>query len=302
MKYIPSSVTRATSRALLKAQKNSPKYLFIAGVAGMVGTTVLACKATLRVEDEVLIPAERAIERARGMHDQQRVQYTDKDFNTDVTRVYIEAAGKMVKLYGPSVIVGVLSIAALTKSHNILSQRNAALGAAYATLDKAFQAYRARVVEEFGPQKDQELRHGVEEREIVSYDKKGNPKIEPTRHAGSGDVSGYAMFFDESNPNWEPNKHRNMAFIGSVQSWANSRLIKKGHLFLNEVLDELGFEHTTEGAVVGWIYDYDGREGSDGYVDFSIFDSAGNHRPFFDVGNGSILLDFNVDGPIYMEI
>jgi len=292
MKYIPASVSRKAGRAMLKAQKNSPKILFVAGIVGAVGSTVLACRATLRVEDEVVIPAERKLEKIHA-------GTVDRD---EVVKIYVDSAWKLTKLYGPSVFLGVASIAALTKSHSILSQRNAALGAAYATLDQAFQAYRSRVVDELGPQKDQEFRHGVEEREIVTYDKKGNPKIEPIRHAGTGDVSGYAKFFDESNVNWEPNKHRNMAFIGGVQSWANCRLIRKGHLFLNEVLDELGFEHTQEGSQVGWIYEADGREGSDGYVDFSIFDSAGNHRPFFDVGNGAILLDFNVDGEIWREI
>jgi hypothetical protein len=53
MKLIPIAVTRTVSRQLLMTQKNAPTLLFGAGVVGMVGSTVLACRATLKMQDVI---------------------------------------------------------------------------------------------------------------------------------------------------------------------------------------------------------------------------------------------------------
>lgn len=287
---IPNKVSRQFGKAVLNTQKNSPKILLVAGIVGAVGSTVLACRATLKVEDEVVIPAERALSQIRN-GDRPR---------EDITKVYIETAGKLTKLYGPSVVMGALSIFALTKSHSIMSKRNAGLTAAYAAIDQAFTQYRARVAQEFGEDKEREIRYAGQPVDVITgYDGKGNPVIETEIKAG-GDASGYAKWFDQSNRNWEPNASRNKQFISFVEDWANSKLCRDGHLFLNEVYDQLGMPHTTEGAVVGWLFE--SGEG-DGFVDFSIFDGnrpAVNH--FFNGPNGSILLDFNVDGVIFRDI
>ena len=70
-------------------------------------------------------------------------------------------------------------------------------------------------------------------------------------------------------------------------------------MFLNEVYEQLGFEHTSAGAVVGWIY---GGFGDD-YVDFGIFnESYKPARDFINGYNNAVVLDFNVDGVIYNQI
>ncbi|MCG4878037.1 DUF6353 family protein, partial [Eggerthella lenta] len=51
-------------------------------------------------------------------------------------------------------------------SHRILSKRNVALAAAYATIDKGFKEYRGRVVERFGDQIDKELKYNIKAKTI----------------------------------------------------------------------------------------------------------------------------------------
>ena len=53
MKLVPDALAMKLARNALVAQKNSPGVLFGVGVVGMVGSTVLACRATLKM-DEVL--------------------------------------------------------------------------------------------------------------------------------------------------------------------------------------------------------------------------------------------------------
>lgn len=63
----------------------------------------------------------------------------------------------------------------------------------------------------------------------------------------------YRGYFDSDNHFWNKCPGYNPTFIRSQQQWANIRLKQKGHLFLNEVYDILGFERTTEGQISGWL-------------------------------------------------
>ena len=49
MKFVPDGVSRAGARQSLNLSKNSPNILFGVGVVGVIGTTVLASKATLEL-------------------------------------------------------------------------------------------------------------------------------------------------------------------------------------------------------------------------------------------------------------
>ena len=54
---------------------------------------------------------------------------------------------------------------------------------------------------------------------------------------------------------------------------------------------------TQPGTVVGWVKNTDERDGSDGYIDFGLYDlDDPNKRAFVNGYNDAILLDFNVDG------
>jgi hypothetical protein len=89
-------------------------------------------------------------------------------------------------------------------------------------------------------------------------------------------------------------------FLRANQQYFNNLLIVRGHVFLNEVYDQLGLPHTTAGQIVGWRYTPD-NEG-DNYNDFGILRDDETVRDFINGRNGSILLDFNVDGPILGKI
>ena len=293
---IPNKITSKIGRQVLASQKHSPTILFVGGVVGVVATTVMASRATLRsvhVIDQVkenllMIEKAEAIEAEKGMG-----EYTDEDHKKDLTIVYAKATVSLAKLYGPTILVGVISIAALTKSHHILSQRNAGLAAAYAVLDKAFTEYRGRVIADVGEEEDRKYRYGTAER--VEKDEKG---LE-VRKIGPHAASGYARFFDELCSSWQKTPELNLYFLRCQQNYANDKLQARGHMFLNEVYDMLGIERSSAGSVVGWVISKDG----DNYIDFGIYDHLNqSSRNFVNGRDGAILLDFNVDGVIYDRI
>lgn len=291
MKLIPKTISTKMARHALLTQKNSPKYMFAAGVAGMVGSTVLACRATLKLE-EFVSDAQIDLNVAKEM---EHEDYTDSDRQKDIAIIYTRSAVGMAKLYGPSILLGSVSIGLLTKSHNILTERNAALTAAYAAVDKAFTQYRGRVVEKYGEDEDRELRYSAKSVDVIDEE---TGKKTARRRVGDDEPSMYARFFDPLSSSWNREPEYNMVFLKCQQSYANDMLKTRGHLFLNEVYDSLGIERTKAGQVVGWVISKDG----DNFVDFGIYTNQNQIRDFVNGREGSILLDFNVDGVIYDKI
>jgi len=297
MQIIPTAISRKVAAQALLGKKHSPTILLGAGVVSMVGSTVLACRATLKLED-VLETAERDLKAAKGVRHLHPDQYSENDRKKDVAIIYARGITGVVKLYAPSIILGAAGVVCLTKSHKILQERNVALTAAYVAVDKAFQNYRNRVVERYGEQVDRELRFETEEVDIIDEE---TGKVLSTVHVAPQKPSGYARWFDKENNNWNapPFDEHNWLFLRTQQNWANDMLRARGHLFLNEVYGMLGLSHTSAGSIVGWIYDRENDRG-DNYVDFGCWgEDDGRPLDFFNGREGSILLDFNVDGPIW---
>lgn len=292
MSFIPETIANAMSRNTLLAQKASPEVLLAAGIVGMVGGTVLACRATLKMHD-ILNTAKTDLDVAKKL---EHEDYSEEDRSRDISLIYFQSGVKIAKVYAPAIVVGGLSIAALMSSHRILSNRNLALTAAYSALDQGFRQYRARVVEKYGEEEDRDLRYGSERVEILNEDTKRKKMI--TR-VSSDTPSIYSRFFDEGCGPWSKDPSVNRFFLLAQQNYWNDVLKARGHVFLNEVYLSLDLPHSKEGAVVGWVM----NSGGDDYVDFGIFDGNTQQiRDFWNGREGAILLDFNVDGTIYDKI
>lgn len=290
---IRNAVTSKVGRQILTIQKHSPAMLFGAGIVGVVATAVLASRATLKLEN-VLAEHEETMEKIEVAESIDR--FTEKDAQKARALVYLRTFGKIGRLYLPALTIGIGSICALTGSHIILSRRNMALTAAYATLDKSFRQYRERVIAEYGDDADEKLRFGDFDSETLQT---GNGPLELKKFKMSPDMSEYARFFDDTNPNWNPNAEYNRIFLSAQQSYFNNMLNARGHVFLNEVYDSLGMDRTGAGAVVGWL-----RGVGDSFVDFGLFTRTDSPqlRLFVNGGEPSVLLDFNVCGVIYDKI
>jgi hypothetical protein len=290
MKLVPNAVSRQVFRTALVTSKHSPKILFGVGVVGFGVTVVMACKATLKV-DEVLSDHEKKM---IDVNTVQHVKYTDSERRHDKAILYSQTSYKLVKLYGPALAVGTLSVAALTGSHHILTKRNAGLTAAYTALAEGFNAYRQRVRDDLGAEADVKFRYGTTTREIAEDTPEG-PVVKTITGVGPHGASVYAKFFDQTNLNWNSKAELNRIFLAGVQNYMNDRLHAHGHLFLNEVYDALGIDRTQAGAVVGWVLN-----NGDNYVDFGLYNARNDQaRAFVNGHEGAVLLDFNVDGPVH---
>jgi hypothetical protein len=293
MKFVPESLSRTIGRQILKTQKNSPHILFGLGVAGIATATVLACRATLKLEknlDEIKTDLE-AVKMLGSSSKGSDTEYHEKEYYRDLGYVYGKTTVKFAKLYGPSIIIGTASIAALTGSHVQMTRRNTALTVTLAAVSKAYDEYRERVQDSIGKAKELEIYRNVKDLEI---EEDGKTKVVKIADPNGGSI--YARVFDGNNINYLQSNEYNRIFIECQQKYANDQLRARGHIFLNEVYDSLGMERSEPGAVVGWVMNGEG----DNFVDFGLYE--GNNQTRL-VGVGQVFyLDFNVDGIIYNKI
>lgn len=299
---IMKSVNGVTSKAVMKLKKHSPEILVVAGIAGTVVSAVLACKATTKVA-EILDETKGTLDTIHEGMETGAIngrEYTNEDGKKDTVVVYAQTGMKLAKLYGPAIILGTLSITSILASNNILRKRNVALGAAYAAIDKSFKEYRGRVIERFGEQVDTELKYGIKAKKFeeieVDPETGKEKKVKKTVMVADPNLqSDYAVYFDSKSRNYETNPDYNRMFLKAQQAFANDKLQTRGHLFLNEVLDDLDLPRTPAGQIVGWT-----KDGPDGYVNFRIVEveretEDGRHEP-------ALLLDFNVEGNIWEKM
>lgn len=299
---ILKSVNGVTSKAVMKLKKHSPEILVVAGISGTVVSAVLACKATTKVA-EILDETKGTLDTIHEGMETGAIngqEYTNEDGKKDTVVVYAQTGMKLAKLYGPAIILGTLSVTSILASNNILRKRNVALGAAYAAIDKSFKEYRGRVIERFGEQVDTELKYGIKAKKFeeieVDPETGKEKKVKKTVMVADPNLqSDYAVYFDSKSRNYETNPDYNRMFLKAQQAFANDKLQTRGHLFLNEVLDDLDLPRTPAGQIVGWT-----KDGPDGYVNFRIVEveretEDGRHEP-------ALLLDFNVEGNIWEKM
>lgn len=302
-----TNITRTFNRVGLQVRKHSPEILMVAGVVGTVVSAVMACKATTKLSgimDNTKGQVD-AIHYAKEHPEELKEEYTSEDAKKDLTIVYTKTGIELVKLYGPSIALGALSIAGILTSNSIHRRRNVALAAAYTAVDTGFKQYRGRLIERFGEQLDKELRYNIKNVEVEEkiVDDKGKEKIvkKTVEVVDTTGFSDYARLYDDGNAGWDKDPEYTLMFLKHQQNYANDKLRTQGHLFLNEVYDMLGIPRSKAGQIVGWIYDEkNNNHDGDNFVDFGIYTQA--NKNFLDGYEKVALLDFNVDGPIYNKI
>ena len=300
---IINKATRLLSSTQYQVKKHSPEILMVAGIAGTIVGTVLACKATTKVS-EIIEEKNKNIEDVHTCLEEKPNEYTEEDSKKDLTIIYAQTGVKLFKLYAPAIGVMALSFTSIIAGHKVLKKRNIAIAAAYAAIDKGFKQYRKNVIEEFGEGVDQQMRFGLKSKEIKKKDKDGKT-VKETEYYVDPDtnpldnISEYARFFDAASSNFAKDPEYNMMFLRRQQDYANEMLKSRGHLFLNEVYDLLDIPRSKAGQVVGWVYDKNGNTKGDNYVDFGLYRNDQGTRRFVNGLEYNILLDFNVDGVIY---
>ena len=298
-KSIVGLVAQRVVKTKMTTEHYSPQILLGLGLVAGVAAVVMIAKAHKK-STEVLMPEldeldmteryldEKEEEENREIDTQERVGYT--------APIYRELAFNAVKLYGPGVLVGAVSIALIAGSHGIQHRRIGTLAGALTIVQTGFMEYRRRIVAEHGVDADERAYMGGEGRTVVVLEEDPETGKITKRRRKENRVSDemdpviYGRKFDYTNKNWYKERQMNEYFVTMVQNHMNDKLNLQGVVFLNDAYLSLGFERTELGQIAGWALDDEG----DGFVDFGI-DKEINHRT---EENVPWVLDFNVSGSV----
>lgn len=297
------SVSTLFYTGVARISKHAPTILSVGASIGVVATSALAWRAGRTFEDVEY----RNYERIKGCQNRAD-EIPDEEVPSIERKNRLAFALDAARHIAPTVIIGGTTIAMIYFSNSISRKRMAALSAAYFAVQNAFDNYRKKMVDTLG----KETVDKIVAPKLPNYGKTAEEILENDDRNDAADVtdavlsmvrecSPYARIISEtSSTAWDPNEDYTVMNLTEIQAWANRRLQKKGHLFLNEVFDQLGLSRMKEGALVGWLKNGEG----DGYVSFGDFESAIYRVPDYEYKSihSNVVVDFNVDGVIWDKI
>lgn len=300
-----NKLSRVANGVVFQAKKYSPEILLGLGIIGGIGSAVLACKETLKLND-ILEEHNNTLDAIKKVSETEELKekYDENTVKHDIIVTYKNTIIDVTKLYAPSIVLGGLSIASVLASNNIIKKRNLALAAAYTAIDKSFKEYRNRVVEKFGSDVDKELRYGAVKKDIIEATVNEDGTTTTTVKTANVSTDEYTVYFDKTTSCYATGiDDYDLMFLRSQESYATDRLKVTGYITLDDIISSLGIEPNDflkkAGMVVGWRYDESDPE-IDNCVSFNITEtyreiSEGEFIPSF-------ALDFNVDGNIYNKM
>lgn len=320
---ISENASRLVSKAKFKLKKVSPEILIVGGVVCVVGATVMACKATKKAEEKM----DDALDEIDVIKDKATVTTHDEEGNSidvttltkedkhDILMIKARAIGEMARVYAPAAALGAAGIAMIFTSHGIMKKRNGALLASYNALDAAFKSYRQRVLEEEDG-RDRDRRYLLGERkpvqsgpvelsedefeQLMSEEDVENVNRQGMKEARTAALGPYVFYFDQfSSPYFSAHAMSNLNRIRAAEEWGNRQLRYNGHLFLNDILKELGMDPVPWGQLVGWMR---GNQDGDSYVEIIADDQRAALACDNDTACKPIYLEFNCDGLIWSRI
>lgn len=290
-----SYLTRAIGAAKLALKAKAPTIMVAGGVVAMGAGTVIACKQTLKVEEVFAnnLPSLEKVEQGESL---ELSSYGQKEAQQDRIKIYTRTGLELGKVYAIPVVLWGGGAALVFGGHRMMMKRNATLAIAYTGLAKAFSKYRERVIAEQGSEADQRYAHGHVRKTVV--DPVTGEKAEITTRDWDDSSDPYNRIFEQGATDaWEPDLSINRMFITQQQKFAQELLNRRGHLWLSEVYQALGFPESDVSRVVGWKV----RRNPDGSKDIPFVDFGLNkpHPDDWKFGKEkAIYLDFNCQGLI----
>lgn len=184
-------------------RSNSPEIKLIAGLTGVMISTVLFCKGAIKAEnvkevfehDSSMIRNAQdclAQEQAKPEEEQKPLsisfregqavhQYDMAECRREMGMTYRKAVIGFAKSYAVPTLIMVASIALIVSSHGELRAANTALNAALASAVASYDQLRTDVRNKFGPEVENELVNGITTQEVthVEVDEDGK-EVEKT--------------------------------------------------------------------------------------------------------------------------
>ena len=200
-------------------KKRSPEILTGIGIAGMIGTVVMAVRAT-----------PKALE----MIDEKIEEKEDK-------LTPIETVKAAWKPYIPAAITGVTSVACIIGASSINLRRNAAIVTAYTLSETALREYKDKVIETIGEKKEKEVRDAIAKDWIEKNPLSQNEVIMTEK--------GDTLCYDSLSGRYFKS---DIEKLKRAENELNHQLLNEGTVTLNDLYYAIGLGDTKIGYDLGW--------------------------------------------------
>lgn len=214
-----------------KLKKFSPTVLSCAGAAGVVGTSVLAVKAT-----------PKALRKIRA---DSRNAHNDPDAYTK-----LEAIQSAWIYYIPSVVMGAATMICIFGANILNKHQQAAITSAYALLNDAYQDYKDKLKELYGEDAHRKIMEAIavekaDDMYIASTGLLGGSSLDFAEH----DPEDNQLFYDSfSKRYFESSINR----VIQAEYYLNRDFAIGGYRSVNDFYEFLGIEPISGGDEIGW--------------------------------------------------
>lgn len=205
---------------------NSPLILTAVGVAGVVGTAVLTGQAVLK--------ADRVLRYVRENGEGGAEVYDQMPLKTKAKLVWT--------YYIPPALSCSITVGAIIFANRIGTRRAAALAAAYAVSEKAYEQYREKVVETIGELKEKKIQTAVAQQQVKDNPPPTTLVVAQDKQLCSESYTG--RYFMSSYED-----------IRRAENDLRERVYTYDYASLGDLYDSLGLKRTSECEEVGWNAD-----------------------------------------------
>ena len=275
---------------------HAPEILMATGTVCVAAGTVVTAVQTTKLDNELY-----EIQEAQNDLKRHKEEFPSKhEYNKELFQIKKAAALRVAKIYAGSTLLVTGGVVCFFAAFGIMKKRQAVLVASLAAVEKAFEEYRARVIEDQGADKDMEYYYGLKKTQVTKEitDEKGKTKT-VTEEGYIQDrpaVSRYAVrFTPEFSTEASDDVVWNKNFIKSLESTLNAMLPSQKNIWLDYVYDQMGIDITAESRRVLWHWDKHSPCGkiqlkTIEIIEPDVNDPLGWHK--------EIIVDFNVDGEL----
>ena len=202
--------------------KNSPQILTAIGISGMIGSTILAVKAT-----------PKALELIKKRKKELKVD--DLDWKEVILTSW--------KPYLPAGTLCITSAICILGATRISTKRQAALATAYTLSERAFSTYRDKVIETIGSKKEKRMRDEIAQDNINKDNEKRQIIITAKGQTLCKDsISGRYFRSD-------------LDTIRKAVNDLNREMNHHNYISLNKFYSIIGLDGIKEGDMIGWNID-----------------------------------------------
>ena len=229
-----------------KLRRSSPAILTCLSVVGVVGTSVMAVRAT-----------PKALQLIKDKKD---------ELDSDLLKL-MEVVQITWKCYMPSILIGIGTITCIIGIGRVNKRNQASLMSAYAMLNESYKQYRKSAKIVYGEDADDKIHAEMAKDAMVSTYDWGYQVYNMDMDSESERL----LFYDLASKKYF---RTTMAAVLNAQYHVNRNLSIKGDCSLNEYLSFLGVEGIDGGDELGWDITYMVEEMNCYWLDFDNYKST----------------------------